>query len=218
MQIDAGPKDSMNIQDWLTQLLSHSAGDPLDWESYRVTMEPATWKALWRDIDSSQAYEDGLEVGFRLLWATRQHRDRLSSRAYQANQILLYRSILSMLDKADRWDTYLAVWEAIWARADQDLTVKGDALAMRDPRLTPFIRRADGELGAPPPPHGAPPPKAVGMHFLCTQLRRKSLIERRLSQELAGRLVSDRRPMGRNALSTEEILSRLARIGETAGK
>ena len=215
--IDAGSKDFMNIQDWLTQLLSQPAGDSLDWETYRVTMETATWKALWRDIDSSQGYEDGLEVGFRLLRATRQHRDRLSTRAYQTNQILLYRSILSMLDKADRWDTYLAAWEIIWAQASQDLTVKGDALAMSDSRLAPFMRQADGGHGVPPPQYGAPPPKPVAMHFLYTQLRRKVFIERRLAQELAGKLVSDRRPMGRNALTTEAILSRLAQIAETAG-
>ena len=38
----------MNIQDWLSQLLSRPAADPLDWESYRVTMDDATWKALIR--------------------------------------------------------------------------------------------------------------------------------------------------------------------------
>jgi hypothetical protein len=207
----------MNIQDWLTQLISRPAADPLDWESYRVTMESATWKALWQEIDGSQAYEDGLEVGFRLLEATQQHRAQLSSRGYQANQILLYRSILSMLDKADRWDTYLAAWETIWAQANRDLTVRGDAQAMSDPRHAPFMRQADDGPDSTPFPYGTPPPKAVAVHFLYTQLRRKALIERRLAQELAGKLVSDRRPVGRNALTTEEIQSRLARIGETAG-
>ena len=207
----------MNIQDWLTQLLSHPAADPLDWESYRVTMESATWKALWQEIDGSQAYEDGLEVGFRLLEATQQYRTQLSPRGYQANQILLYRSILSMLDKADRWDTYLAAWETIWAQANQDLTVRGDAQAMSDPRHAPFMRQADDGPDSTPSPYDTPPPKVVAMHFLYTQLRRKALIERRLAQELAGKLVSTRRPVGRNALTTEEIRSRLARIGESAG-
>ena len=207
----------MNIQDWLTQLISRPAAEPLDWESYRVTMESATWKALWQEIDGSQAYEDGLEVGFRLLEATQRHRAQLSPRGYQANQILLYRSILSMLDKADRWDTYLAAWETIWAQANRDLTVRGDAQAMSDPRHAPFMRQADDGPDSTPFPYGTPPPKTVAMHFLYTQLRRKALIERRLAQELAGKLVSTRRPVGRNALTTEEIQSRLARIGETAG-
>ena len=54
-------------------------------------------------------------MGFRLLQATQHHRVQLGGRGYQSNQVLLYRSILSMLDKADRWDAYLAAWETIWA-------------------------------------------------------------------------------------------------------
>ena len=84
----------MRIQEWLSQLLARPATDPLDWESYCVTMDDATWKALWRDIDATQAFEDGLEAGFRLLQATQQHRVQLGPRRYQANQVLLYRTIL----------------------------------------------------------------------------------------------------------------------------
>ncbi len=52
----------MNIQGWLSHLLSRPAADPLDRESYCVTMDDSTWKALWRDIDATQAYEDGLAL------------------------------------------------------------------------------------------------------------------------------------------------------------
>jgi len=207
----------MNIQDWLTRLLSRPTADPLDWESYCVTMDDATWKALWREIDATQAYEDGLEAGFRLLQATQQHRAQLGPRGYQANQILLYRSILAMLDKADRWDAYLAASETIWAQTSECLPVRGDALREAGPRLAPFVRRADGGFGVPPLPYGAMPPKTIAVHFLYHQLHRKTLIERRLAQERAGKLVSDRRPVGQDALTAVEIQSRLARIRESAG-
>jgi hypothetical protein len=206
----------MNIQDWLTQLISRPAADPLDWESYCVTMSDATWKALWRDIDATQAYEDGLEAGFRLLQATQQHRGQLGPRGYQANQILLYRSILAMLDKADRWDVYLTAWETIREQTSECLPVRGDALMGGDLRLAPFVRRADGGFGAPPLPYGAPFPKTIAVHFLFPQLRRKTLIERKLVQERAGKRFSDRRPLGRNALTAEEIQSRLAQMRESA--
>jgi len=206
----------MNIQEWLTQLLSRPAADPLDWESYCVTMDDATWKALWRDIEATQAYEDGLEAGFRLLHATQQHRVQLGQRGYQSNQVLLYRSILAMLDKADRWDAYLAAWETIWAQTSHCLPVRGDALTGGDPRLAPFVRRADGGFGVPPLPYGTSPPKTIAVHFLYPLLRRKTLIERKLAQERTGKLVSDRRPLGRNALTAEEIQSRLAQIRESA--
>ena len=207
----------MNIQEWLSRLLSRPAADPLDWESYCVTMDDATWKALWRDIDATQAYEDGLEAGLRLLQATQQHCVQLGQRGYQSNQVLLYRSILTMLDKADRWDVYLAAWETIRAHTSHCLPVRGDALTVNDLQLESFVRRADGGFGVPPLPYGTSPPKTIAVHFLYPQLHRKRLIERKLAQERAGKRVSKRRPLGRNALTAEAIQSRLAQIRESAG-
>jgi len=115
----------MTIEEWLTQLLSRPATEPLDWETFRITMSDPTWKSLWRDIDAAEAYDDGLELGLRLLQATQQHRIHLGERGYQANQILLYRSILSMLDKADRWDVYLAAWETIRTQTSHCLPGRG---------------------------------------------------------------------------------------------
>ena len=78
------------------------------------------------------------------------------------------------------------------------------------------MRRPDGGFGVPPLPYGAVPPKTIAVHFLYHQLRRKTLIERRLSQERAGKLLSERRPVGGQALTSEEIQSRLAQIRESA--
>jgi hypothetical protein len=206
----------MTVQEWLAQLLSSPATDPLDWESYCVTMGNSTWKALWREIDEAQAYEDGLEAGLRLLQATESHRERLGPRGYESNQILLYRSILTMLDKADRWDAYLAAWESIWAHTNHCLPVRGNELAADGPRLAPFVRRDDGGFGVPPLLYGMPVPKTIAVHFLHSLQRRKTLIERRLVQERAGKLTSARRPVGRNALTAEEIQARLAEIRESA--
>jgi hypothetical protein len=61
-----------------------------------------------------------------------------------------------------------------------------------------------------------PVPKTIAVHFLHSLQRRKTLIERRLVQERAGKLTSARRPVGRNALTAEEIQARLAEIRESA--
>jgi hypothetical protein len=207
----------VNVQEWLAQLLARSNEEPLDWESYRVTMDDATWKHLWREIEATEAYEDGLEAGLRLLRATQQHRGQLGQREHQANQILLYRGILAMLDKADRWDTYLAAWETIWAHTSQCRLQKGDTLRDDGPRMAPFVRRADGGFGVPPLAYGMPTPATIAVHFLYPQLRRKTLIERKLTQVRTGTLLSDRRPVGGAALTTEEIQVRLAQIWESGG-
>jgi hypothetical protein len=207
----------VNVQEWLAQLLARSNEEPLDWESYRVTMDDATWKPLWREIEATQAYEDGLEAGLRLLEAAQQHRGQLGQREHQANQILLYRSILSMLDKADRWDTYLAAWETILANTSQCRTQKGDTLRDEGPRLAPFVRRADGGFGVSPLTYGMPTPPTIAVHFLYPQLRRKTLIERKLAQARTGTLLSERRPVGRDALTAEDIQVRLAQIWDSGG-
>ena len=208
----------MTIQEWLAQLLSRPAADPIDWETYHVTMEDSTWKTIWREIDTTQAYEDGLEAGLRLLRATQVHRERLGARGYQADQILLYRSILTMLDKAERWEAYLAAWETIRTHTTHCLSLRGDALLDDGPRLAPFVRRADGGFGVPPLPYGTAPPKTIAVHFLHTHLRRKTLIERKMARVQAGTLVSDRRPMEQVALTREEIQARLAQIPRSLGQ
>ena len=207
----------MTIQEWLNQLLSHPATEPLDWDAFSVTMTDPTWKAIWRDIDAAQAYDDGLEVGLRLLQATQHHRARLGERGYQANQILLYRSILAMLDKADRWDVYLAAWETIRTQTSHCLPGRGDTLTLHDPQYMSFVRRDDGGFGVPAFAYGMRPPKTIAVHFLYPQVHRKTLIERKLAQERAGKRDAERRPMGSGALAAEAIQTRLAQIRDSAG-
>jgi len=207
----------MTVQEWLNQLLSPPATEPLDWDTFSVTMSDPTWKALWRDIDAAQAYDDGLEVGLRLLQATEHHRAHLGERGYQANQILLYRSILSMLDKAERWDVYLAAWETIRTQTNHCLPGRGDTLTLLDPQYMSFVRRDDGGFGVPPLPYGVRPPKTIAVHFLYPQVHRKARVERKLAQERAGKRAAPRRAVGPGALPAEEIRTRLAQVRESAG-
>lgn len=202
----------MTIQEWLNRLLARPVVEPLDWETFSVTMRDATWKALWRDIDETQAYEDGLEVGLRLLQATQHHRAQLGERGYQTNQILCYRSVLEMLDKADRWDVYLVAWEMIRTQTSHCLPGRGDTLTLHDPQYMSFVRRDDGGFGVPALPSGARPPKTIAVHFLYPQVHRKALIERKLAQERAGKRTAQRRPMGPGALAAEAIQARLAQM------
>jgi hypothetical protein len=170
-------------------------------------MAEPTWKAVWAEIESSEAYDDGVELGLRLLHATRQHRDRLNARAYASSRIRLYRSILSMLDKAERWEAYLLAWDAILAETDLCLSLKGDA-AENNPALAPLVRRPDGELGAAPRPYGAARPARIEVHFLHTQLGRKAVVARRFAEEQ--RAASSRSvPSGAVALTADDIQRRL---------
>ncbi len=199
----------MNIQDWLNQLISRPAAEPLDWERYSVSMTEPTWKALWREIQAAERYEDGLEVGFRLLHGTQQHRARLGPRGYQANRILLYRSILTMLDKGEWWEAYLAAWESIRAQTSECRPLGGDAPLGGGSQLAPSVRWENGRFGAHP---HATYPKMAPVHFLDLHLRRKALIERKLEQERTGKHATQRRPVRRSGVTINHILSRRAEV------
>jgi hypothetical protein len=209
-------EDHLNTQDWLARLLARPLADPLDWESYSVTMAESTWKALWEEIEVSQAYDDGLELGLRLLQATRQHRERLNERVFASSQIRLYRSILAMLDKAERWDAYLHTWETILTQTDLCLSLKGDSIE-GNPALAALVRRPGGGLGVEMRPYGAPRPTRIDVHFLHTQLGRKAVVVRRLAQEQHRTPSSPPRPDGPVSLTAEDIEQRLKQAGGIAG-
>lgn len=110
-------------------------------------MSDPTWKAFARDVDATQAYDDGLKAGLSLLQAIEHRRARLGARGYEANQILFYRSILAMLDKADRWDVRLAAWEIIRRLTTHCLAGRSDTLTLHDPEYLSFVRRVDWGQG-----------------------------------------------------------------------
>jgi len=203
----------LTTHEWLARVLARPLADPLDWDGYSLTMAEPTWSAVWAEIEAGQAYDDGLELGLRLLQATRQHRGKLTARVYASSQIRLYRSILSMLDKAGRWAAYLQAWDAILTRTDLCLNLKGDAAA-DNPALAAFVRRPDGGLGMGRPSYGAGRPVRVDVHFLHTLLGRKAVVVRRLAHEQHRSTSPPPNAPGPVALTDEEIQRRLVQAGE----
>ena len=178
-------------------------------------MAEPTWKAVWAVIESSQAYDDGLELGLRLLRATWEHRDKLGPRAYASNRIRLYRSILSMLEKAGRWGAYLRIWDAILAlTGDLYVSVKGRS-GDDSGAFAALIRPPSASGGVERGPYRAPQPLKVEAHFLHAQLSRKAVIVRRLSAERDAKASLPSAPPG--GLPTEEIERRLTEAAAPGG-
>ena len=55
------------------------------------------------------------------------------------------------------------------------------------------------------------------VHFLYPQVHRKTVIERKLAQERAGKRAAECRPVAPGALAAKEIQARLAQIREPVG-
>jgi len=190
-------------------VLARPLADSLDWDTYSLTMAEPTWSAMWGEIQSDQAYGDGVELGLRLLQATQLHQERLTPRAYAASQMRLYRSILTMLDKAGRWDAYLRAWDIILTHTDLCVNLKGDAVE-KNPALAAFVRRLDGGLGVAQPAYGVSRRVRVDVHFLHTLLGRKAVAARRLTQRSPSAPADPSEPL---VLATEDIQRRLVQAG-----
>jgi len=177
-------------------------------------MAEPTWKAVWAVIESSQAYDDGLELGLRLLRATGAHRDTLGSRAYASSRIRLYRSILAMLEKAGRWEAYLRIWDTILAQTgDLYVTVKGRS-GDDNGAFAALIRHPSAGESVERGLYRVPGPLKVEAHFLHAQLSRKAVVARRLAAEREAGPAPPSIPVG--GLPIEEIEQRLAEAAPSA--
>ncbi len=92
------------------------------------------WNYLMQAVLRTRSYEEGLDGGLLLLSYTEQCRQSLPEREYRSNLIKLYRFILLMLDKLDRWEEYIAVWESIRANTTLEDTYVKSAREFHGPR------------------------------------------------------------------------------------
>jgi len=172
-----------------------------DWNVYRRMMGPG-WDILTAIAFRTRAYADGLEAALRLLAATERFRHRLTRAEYRRHQTRLYLFALTMLDRADRWEDYLMVWESILDRSDLTIRYSEESPDVHGPQMLPYIRRHQGQT--------------VAVHFLYSQLHRKELIERKLAKASTGRRTGNLLHARAERLTGEEIKQRLTWIRERA--
>ncbi len=220
------------IEEPLGLVLSHPPADPLDWQTYSTLLRYPMWNYLVQAVCSTRAYDDGLEAGFRLLAATEHHRCRMSAATHEQNLRMLYLFLLAMLDKADRWEEYLAAWQSIRDNTSLSLTYSFEALEDHGPRIEPFVLSglperpkaiSDGGPtalartgGVQASKQGTTQPEDIRVHFLYLQEHRREVIERKLARQRAGRPVMNLLHARREALTCTEVRERLAWIGEVA--
>jgi lipoprotein NlpI len=98
-----------------------------------------------------------------------------------------------LLDKLDRWEEYLLVWDQLRANTSFALTyARRPHLASQD--IEPFILRDEGDL--------------IYVHFLWHTAHRKSLIERKLAKLQAGKKLGNLLHSQQDELSDSEIRAR----------
>jgi len=140
---------------------------------YRRLMSYPVWNYLVQSIDASRAYDNGLDACLLLLQYTEDNRGEISRKEYEHNLQCLYTFLLSMLDKLDRWDDYLSLWEALRRNTRLFSLYARNGLEAHGNAIEPFVLEDDGE--------------STRVHFLYGISHRKAIIERKLKRQLNGK-------------------------------
>ncbi|MCX6600767.1 MAG: hypothetical protein NT025_04300 [bacterium] len=166
---------------------------------YRKIVNYPAWNFYSQAFIRTRSYEQGLEGAMRLIELTREFRDQLSNREYNSNMASLWFFVLNMLDRLDRWEEYLAMWDRL--RADTAFTWSGSTATLRricGSELDPWVICEND--------------KQVQVHFLWGTLRRKGIIEKKLLKSREGGKIRNMVHRKREELSEEEIQERFDRV------
>jgi len=169
----------------------------LNLAQYRRILSYPSWNYLLATIIETRSYEAALEACIRLLEFSEKHRERLSQSEYEQNLQRLYLCALSMLDRLDRWEEYLAVWREL--RTSTNFCFRATrSIAGAVPNWEScLIQEAGG---------------SVYLHFLWISAGRKALIERKLARRKEGKRLGHMLHRQQDQLSDEELWNRLERV------
>ena len=159
-----------------------------DWPSYQRIMSKPTRHLFLHAVTSTRSYQEGLNAVVHLLRLTEAKRTKLSQDEYQIYSTFLNYSVLDLLDRMDRWEEYLAVWERLCKRTK---IVSISSVEMTEAALDDDSVYAD---------------------VLLFTRHRKELIERKLQRKQAGQKLGNVLHARPEELSEEEISERLERI------
>lgn len=160
----------------------------LDWLGYKRIMSKPTRHYFVYAVVATRSYPEGLDAAVLLLRLTEANRSRLDKEEYQTNLTFLYYFLLTVLDKMDRWEEYLRVWERLQQKTK---VVSLSAVQADDPLANDDSVYAD---------------------VLSLTDYRKELIERKLERQRAGKKVGNLLHARKEELPEEEIQERLERI------
>jgi hypothetical protein len=175
------------------QLIPRWLNGKLSLEKYQRLMSYPGWNYFTQSIKATRAFENGLDACLILLQYTEDIRDDLSVADYERNLQTFYFFLLTMLDRLDRWDDYLYLWENLRNNTQFSSTYTKSGLEVHGNRIQPLIMGDDGE--------------SVRVHFLYGISDRRDVIERKKARQMLGK--SARKHRQQDELSNEQIKQRL---------
>ena len=170
-------------------------------EKFRQILSCPMWNIIVETIDCTRSYEAGLETGLTFLKYAEEFREFFSREEHRKHLQTLYLFILHNLDKLDKWEEYIDVWEKIRANTDFSMTYSKDSRERHGKIIEPFILSEDD--------------KTLYVHFLYPG-HRKKIIERKLARKQAGKKLGNQFHARQEELTDGEIKHRFNRMVKKA--
>ncbi len=152
------------------------------------------WGIAQQFAVQTRSYEEWLRFVRVLLRAAFIYQPQLTEAEQRSFFPLLFYSLLTMLDKLDRWEEYLACWQTIREHTSFYSVYASDAVPRHGERIRPFILSNRG---------------AVRVHFLYGISHRKRVIERKVAKKLSGRPLGNVFHASQDELTPDEIHRRI---------
>lgn len=163
-------------------------------EKFRQFLSYPMWNIIVETINRTRSYEAGLETGLTLLRYAEEFKKCFSRETHRDHLQTLYLFVLHNLDKLDKWEEYLDVWEKIRANTDFSITYSKDSRDRHGEIIEPFVLSEDDKI--------------LYVHFLYTVFHRKKIIERKLARKQAGKNSGNQFHARQDELTDREIKHR----------
>jgi len=183
---------------FLPQVDSNYLAEKFCLDKYRKIVSYPTWNYVSQAIYTTRSYENGLDGSLLLLRLTEYYKPKLEKKEYESNLRQLYSFVLSMLDRLDRWEEYLELWDKLFRDVPLADTYGKGAKTFHGQKMEPFILNEDEHT--------------LYTHFLWGTQDCKEVIKRKLLKKRSGKRINYLLHAQQDKLTDSEIQVRLQRL------
>lgn len=175
----------------------------VDIDKFKSLFKHPNWNYIHQLIIKTRNYEKGIFAILFLIEKLEIYKSKLTSEEYEEIGKSLYLFFLHLLDKSDRWEDYLQVWEQLKRECKFHLNYVKSARFSHEDDFEEFIlEETEYELH---------------VHFLYFTSYRKKVIERKAFKKSEGSKLGNLYHATIDELSENEIKERIAWVNQIFG-
>jgi len=182
----------------LPQLRNSALAERFSLDKYRKIMSYPIWNYVSQGIFTSRSYRDGLGGSRLLLRLTEYYKPKLKRKEYELNLRKLYSFVLNMLDRLDRWEEYLDLWEKLFREVPLADTYNKDVRNYHGEEMQQFVLEEDEHI--------------LYVHFLWGTKNLRDVIRRKLLKKRSGKKIDYLLHAQQDQLTDSEIQRRVERL------